>query len=199
MMVHMTYAKKELFYQSIFLVLLFAFSLLFSIIFISSVTSFSNEVAQATKQYVVFGEHNDIIRSSYATEEAVHLQEVREVFLRALFACYFLLLLISYLVYYNKDAIFAYYFGLVFKRFVLSFALFFIVIGFFFEQAFTFLHKLFFTAQWSFPRDSLLIQLFPESFWFSKGIETAILAFAVFAFFCFVFSHQKKRRYWWKK
>lgn len=50
-----------------------------------------------------------------------------------------------------------------------------------FDAFFAWFHSLFFSAgTWTFPYDSLLIQLFPEGFWIAGGIAWAVLC-AVFA------------------
>ena len=48
-----------------------------------------------------------------------------------------------------------------------------------FDTLFDLFHKLFFTGNWQFPADSLLIQTFPESFFYDFTFRIFRLAFAI--------------------
>lgn len=172
-----------------FSLFLISFFFLISTMIAINTTNFSNDLAQATKDFVVLGIEDQLVFDNYDVIEIVHLVEVRLLYQKIKSTLLINLLILIFLGYFIKQNKVIYQANI--KEFSKYFVLFVILICFilflFYEQIFLLFHSFFFDFQWSFPLSSNLIKLFPYSFWLTKSIDVFILTLIfLFAYLIFL-------------
>ena len=187
--------KKEFFNISLYVVFFFVLMLFTSTYFVIISTNFNNPVARLTKDYVVYG--NGDISTYYTAEEIDHLNEVKELFGNFADILKYLWLSFILVIYFFRSSLFRVsknMFDNAFKLtsiFIISITLVKLIL---FDNLFALFHRLFFTTQWSFSSKSLLIQLFPMSFWMRKTFDVIVLTFALYFVVLILYRKRLKKK-----
>ncbi len=143
----------------------------------------------ATIQLLDYFQNKAEIPTIFDANEKSHLADVKKII--SLLRWISLALLIIFLALMTKANL-----SEVFKKgFIILFAIIFLLAFIPFDTVFTYFHKIFFAqGNWMFPEGSMLILLYPETFFqafFTYIISITIIYSAVFALLGYIVQHRK--------
>lgn len=135
------------------------------------------DAVQPTKQLMQYFWHKADVPNIFSADEKAHLADVRQLISYASYLLEILVIIVSYCMINNWRKVIRWGGGLLAALLLLAAAI-------PFDALFTHFHKLFFPqGNWMFAADSMLIQLYPETFFANYGIAIGIHALlAAFVF-----------------